>query len=509
MTSVSENSAKMINDIGYTDYFKLFKTDNNPFISRNFIAINEHKVEKVLYLCEDKEKPTLGIVVGLNNRKLYSPFSAPFGGFHFTHDTIYISTICDFLVQLKEFLIANEFEEIVITLPPCIYHHTINSKIIHCLFQKKFNLEKIDLTSWIDLGKYDNFFNDSSTRNHLNQAIKSNLLFCKISESDISEKKKVYELIRLNRLRNERPIYMSFEDILKVNSVWDIDYFAVYGPNNELLAGSINYLFHPQIVYGVFWADNELGRSLRAMDFCIYNLSNHYKMKGYKYFDIGISTEQGVPNEGLLRFKETHESTTSLRYTFKWENLSPSSANRSIEVVEPIYRYGIVLRLVDENDAEFIYKLRNNDELNKFISYTSPFVEDQIDWIRSYKEREKAGLEYYFIAEDQLGNRYGTIRLYHFEEESFEIGSWLFYPNSPMGMAVKAHFIGFEIGFEMLKAEFARFDIRKKNSAVLRYMKDFEMVLVKEDELNYYFTLSKEKFYERRRKIPIFNSKKE
>lgn len=174
--------------------------------------------------------------------------------------------------------------------------------------------------------------------------------------------------------------------------------------------------------------------------------------------------------------------------------------------MEPINRYGIILRLVDEEDAAFIFELRNNSGLNQFISYTSPNLTDQIKWINDYKIREKAGREFYFIAQDQAGTKYGTIRLYNLDEMSFEIGSWLFHSNSPIGMAVKTHFIGFETGFEILKAEYCRFEIRKKNTGVLRYMKDFETTLIREDDLNFYYTLTRESFYKRRSQLSFFNS---
>jgi hypothetical protein len=51
------------------------------------------------------------------------------------------------------------------------------------------------------------------------------------------------------------------------------------------------------------------------MDFLVLQLWSHYKALGYRYIDLGISTESGVPNEGLLRFKETHECVSSLRHT--------------------------------------------------------------------------------------------------------------------------------------------------------------------------------------------------
>jgi len=172
--------------------------------------------------------------------------------------------------------------------------------------------------------------------------------------------------------------------------------------------------------------------------------------------------------------------------------------------MNPIYKYGIVLRLVQEKDAEFILKLRTHAYLNRYISPTSDNIEDQINWIRDYKIRELEGLEFYFIAEDQEGNRCGTIRLYNFDEKSFEIGSWVFLPHSPAGMAIKAQFIGFETGFNYLKADYCRLETRKKNHSVFRYIKNFNATIIREDDLNYYFVLTKENFLIRKKKLSYF-----
>jgi hypothetical protein len=43
----------------------------------------------------------------------------------------------------------------------------------------------------------------------------------------------------------------------------------------------------------------------------------YYKNLGFKYIDLGISSESGIPNEGLMRFKESHEAVSSLRFRFR------------------------------------------------------------------------------------------------------------------------------------------------------------------------------------------------
>ena len=68
-------------------------------------------------------------------------------------------------------------------------------------------------------------------------------------------------------------------------------------------------------------------------------------------------------------------------------------------------------------------------------------------------------------------------------------------------MAAKTHFLAIETGFNYLNADFCKIEIRKMNVTVLKYMKEFKITLVKEDDLNYYFILTKENFFIRRNKL--------
>jgi len=496
----------MLVDIGEDVYYSKFPVDPHPFLSRKFLDLNKSKVDRIICLVNDSSKPSIGLIAGIKDGYLLSHFSAPFGGFHFSHELIYVSVINEFIQNLLYYIKTNGFSGIKITLPPNIYHQTMNSKLINSLFYSEFKLKTIDITSWIDLELFENRYNVKTSREHLNQAYHNDLNFNLLTQTD--KKQEAYELIMLNRKLKNRPIYMTFADLEKLNSILNIDYFAVQDKNNQINASAIIYRTHKSIVYLVFWGDNKIGRPQRAMDFCIFNLLNYYKQCGYKYLDIGISTEKGIPNEGLLRFKETHEAISSLRYTFSWSNLQDSAFDSLTKKrwMEPINKYGIILRLVEEGDAEFILNLRTDSKLSKFISYTSPDIDEQIKWIRDYKSREKEGLEYYFIAVDQDGNRYGTIRLYNLDDKSFEIGSWLFSKKSPLGMAVKTHVLGYEIGFEHLKADYCRFEVRKQNTAVLKYVEFFQPKLVNDDNLNFYFILTKENFYQRKSKLAFFSS---
>jgi len=134
-----------------------------------------------------------------------------------------------------------------------------------------------------------------------------------------------------------------------------------------------------------------------------------------------------------------------------------------------IEKYGLLLKYVSENDADFILKLRTNKNKSKFISFTSSDVKEQKKWIRSYKEREKAGLEYYFIAYDENKEAFATYRLYNKTDQMIEIGSFITKQNylNPIN-AVKLDILMKEFVFETLNYDKLNFEVRKMNVSVIR-----------------------------------------
>jgi hypothetical protein len=302
-----------------TEKFKhYFPKETNPFIKQDFINLNQYKVEHVIRLVQDIDKPSIGLITGIRDGNLLSPFSAPFGGFHYSHENIYINEIESFAEDLKKYLIGENYQKVSITFPPSIYGGSFNAKMINVLCRKHFKILTPDLTNWVDLRCFEGKFAQRNSREYYNQALRNKITFKELV--DINEKEKAYELIVENRKRFGRPIYMGFEDLVKAGELWPVDFHGVFSQNDVLIAAGIFYQFHGDIAFAVFWGDNELGRPLRAMDFLSFNLWIHYKDKGFSFIDLGISTEgRGLPNEGLLRFKETHECNTELKNTLVWE----------------------------------------------------------------------------------------------------------------------------------------------------------------------------------------------
>lgn len=172
-------------------------------------------------------------------------------------------------------------------------------------------------------------------------------------------------------------------------------------------------------------------------------------------------------------------------------------------------KYGLHVRLVNEDDAAFIVKLRTDERLGQFIHATSPDVEQQKAWIRNYKKREAEGLEYYFIFYKN-GVPFAVNRLYHMENPTrFTSGSWIVLPGYPTEDVVATSLIPRIIAFEQLgrEMEFGVEGCHEDNKKVIKFnlMVGMHIKGQRIDEesggLYYTFDMPKEDFYKAKAKL--------
>lgn len=154
----------------------------------------------------------------------------------------------------------------------------------------------------------------------------------------------------------------------------------------------------------------------------------------------------------------------------------------------------INLRTAEVEDASFILELRMQTHKTQFLSQVDNNLQNQQAWLKRYKEKEQAGLEYYFVIESKQAEKLGLVRVYDLQADSFCWGSWLIKDNAPKTTAIESALLVYEFGFGRLGYKQAHFDVRKGNERVIAFHKRFGAQVVSEDELNFYFNYPLENY---------------
>ncbi len=160
-----------------------------------------------------------------------------------------------------------------------------------------------------------------------------------------------------------------------------------------------------------------------------------------------------------------------------------------------IIGHAATLRLVTEDDAEYIWGLRMDPRYNTHLSQVSGTAEDQRAWITRYKAREAAGSEYYFvICRRDDGRRCGTVRIYDIRDGQFTWGSWILDDAKPPKAALDSALLVYRFAFDVLGLERAVYDVRADNAHTLAFHDRFGGQRTGMDAENVYYEIPAELF---------------
>lgn len=149
---------------------------------------------------------------------------------------------------------------------------------------------------------------------------------------------------------------------------------------------------------------------------------------------------------------------------------------------------GRTLRMRDVSiaDAAFILKLRLDSVKSKYLSPVSESLDDQINWIEAYKERDDQA--YFIIEYEDL--KIGTVRIYDGKDDSFCWGSWILIDDAPVHAALESALIVYSYALNFLGFYTSHFDVRKDNLKVCRFHEKFGAHKIGEDEINFFYKIN-------------------
>ena len=167
------------------------------------------------------------------------------------------------------------------------------------------------------------------------------------------------------------------------------------------------------------------------------------------------------------------------------------TTRQSVEIIEGVR---LRLRLIEPDDADYVYGLRTDPAYNTHLSAVQGTASDQRRWIEGYKAREAELHELYYVIERRDGTPCGLVRLYDITGESFTWGSWILDHNKPHKAALESAVLIYVIGFEKLGIPKAVFDVRRENEHTISFHRRFNATQTHETELDIHFTFPAEQF---------------
>jgi len=297
---------------------KLIPIKRHVFSGAEFNVLNKDKVESVKFITfSKKNKIVIGIVGGVRNNTLYSPFSAPFGGWVY-NGALNLEDLETAYVLLEKHLIEQNIEHIKIILPPFFYDESGLALIFNTAMRHSYSISNVDLNFQFDLVNFnDNYLSTIHYNANKNYRIgeRSGLTIRKAQGTE--EVKMAFDVIAQNRKERGFPLKMSFENIAETVKIIPADFFIVFNKESVPVASAMVFYVTKDIVQVVYWGHIMEFSSLKPVNYLSYYLFDHYKKTGLKFVDIGPSTEDSMPNYGLVEFKESIGCSISSKLTLQ------------------------------------------------------------------------------------------------------------------------------------------------------------------------------------------------
>lgn len=276
------------------------------FSSYSFLSLNGDKVDKIRFFLGKNKKRRIALAVGEKDNKWLAPFSAPFSDIVELQKDTEIGYFWSFFALLNDVAQNNGIKKISFYLPPEIYLGKSNAKIYNALWGTGYKIEYLDVNyafdlNAIDLCNYELQIEHNARKNlRISQNAGLDIIRCTTEEEKIA----AYEVIRLNRLAKGYPLRMSLQQVLETIKKVKHEFFLVKKDDINIASAMVYYV-NEKVAQVVYWGNISNTEMYKPINFLSYELIKYYKEQGLSYLDIGISTEEGIPNYGLCSFKES------------------------------------------------------------------------------------------------------------------------------------------------------------------------------------------------------------
>lgn len=232
---------------------------------------------------------------------IYSHGGLTYGGL-IIDSVCHYSEVCEMLLCACNYYAKKKIKKIVYKTIPYIYHTLPSDEDLYWLYVNGAQLTCRSISSVIDMGNPLPF--SELRQRKIRKASDAGL---EIRFEDFSLVENFWNILEENLLlrHSTKPVHSLAEIRLLQQRFPKEITLSVVIFENSIVAGCVVYKT-TKVAHVQYISANEKGKEVGALDLLFHVLTQKYAEEGFKYFDFGISTENGgkMLNDGLLFQKE-------------------------------------------------------------------------------------------------------------------------------------------------------------------------------------------------------------
>jgi hypothetical protein len=245
-----------------------------------------------------------------------SPIKGTYGGYEFL-ETLPGSLAEVFILKTLAVLEGHRLSPIEIVTAPFCYGYPEASAVHNILVRAGFTDQVPEMNFHREV-RLDEKFSDRVNRGNvkrLRKAVERKLSFSLLERSQHEE---AYRLIADNRQRRGFPMTMSWAQLRDMEHAFPQRvHFMAALDGERMVASSVCIDVRADILYVFYWADAEDQQQLSPVTFLAQEIYGYCQQRGYRLMDLGISTDEGLPNWGLVGYKENLGFSASLKVRYR------------------------------------------------------------------------------------------------------------------------------------------------------------------------------------------------
>jgi len=276
--------------------------------------INRRKESTPLFFnLYEAGKPLTSIAFEIVDHQAISLPKSPFGGI-ITNQGVDQQQLERYLKTIIDYFQKNKVRTIQIKNPPDCYTSSQRT-IDNALLNAGFSISHTDINQHVTVDQTSLRQKVSSNRTkQLDLCDHHQYEFKKLNSSYLGQ---AYDLITECLEAKRFPITMTKVEIKNAFLAFPAHYilFGIFD-KSDMIATAISVKVNNKILYNFYHGDRLAYRKTSPVAMLLIGIYAYCQQQQFDIFDLGISTDQGVLNEGLFNFKKSCNAVTSKKISY-------------------------------------------------------------------------------------------------------------------------------------------------------------------------------------------------